>query len=221
MLLILSIIILSLAVFVLYPILRVFTFPSLKDFLNVPFNPRYIRAIRNSLIMMFLSTTTATLFGFLFAYTFTRTDVPLKKVFKFISLLPLFSPPFMVAFSYLMMFGKNGLITAHLLGLRVNIFGWHGLWLSETIAFFPVAALVMEGVLQSISPSLEYAGRNLGATGFTLFRTVTFPLARPGVAGAALLVSILILADFGNPIMIAGDFSVLATEAWLRVEGWG
>jgi len=79
----------------------------------------------------------------------------------------------------------------------------------------------MEGVLQSISPSLEYAGRNLGATGFALFRTVTFPLARPGVAGAALLVSILILADFGNPIMIAGDFSVLATEAWMRVEGWG
>jgi iron(III) transport system permease protein len=79
----------------------------------------------------------------------------------------------------------------------------------------------MEGVLQSIAPSLEHAGRNLGATGFKLFRTITFPLARPGVAGAALLVSIQVLADFGNPIMIAGDFSVLATEAWLRVEGWG
>ena len=54
----------------------------------------------------------------------------------------------------------------------------------------------------------------------TLFETITFPLARPGVAGAALLVSILVLADFGNPIMIAGDFPVLATEAWVRFE-WG
>jgi iron(III) transport system permease protein len=210
-----------LILFVLYPIVRVFTYPTLKDFVEVPRNIRYLRAIRNSLLMVVLSTSTATFFGFLFAYTVTRTDVPLKPVFKLISILPLFSPPFMVAFSYLMMFGKNGLITAHLFGLRVSILGWHGLWLSETIAFFPVATMVMEGVLQSIAPSLEYAGRNLGATGFTLFRTVTFPLARPGVAGAALLVSILILADFGNPIMIAGDFSVLATEAWLRVEGWG
>jgi iron(III) transport system permease protein len=126
----------------------------------------------------------------------------------------------MVAFSYIMMFGRSGLITHGIFGVRTNILGWHGLWLSETISFFPMAALAIESVLQSIPPSLEYAGRNLGATGFKLFRTVTFPLATPGVAGAALLVSILVLADFGNPIMIAGDFSVLATEAWLRVEGW-
>jgi len=214
-------IIVSLTVFVLYPIFRVFTFPAAFDFLRIPQNPRYLKAILNSLLMTGLSTTTATLFGFLFAYAVTRTDVPLKKTFRFISILPLFSPPFMVAFSYMMMFGKNGLISYQLFGIRLNIFGWHGLWLSETIAFFPIAALVMEGVLQSIAPSLEYAGRNLGATGFKLFRTVTLPLARPGVAGAALLVSIQVLADFGNPIMIAGDFSVLATEAWLRVEGWG
>ncbi len=187
----------------------------------MPQNQRYLRAIKNSLLMVVLSTTTATFFGFIFAYTITRTDVPLKKFFKVISILPLFSPPFMVAFSYVMMFGKSGLITAQLLGLRVSIFGWRGLWLSETIAFFPMAAMVMEGVLQSIAPSLEYAGRNLGATGFKLFKTITLPLARPGVAGAALLVSILVLADFGNPIMIAGDFSVLATEAWMRVAGWG
>jgi iron(III) transport system permease protein len=79
----------------------------------------------------------------------------------------------------------------------------------------------IEGVLRSISPSVEYAGRNLGADGFKLFQKVTLPLSTPGVAGAALLVSILVLADFGNPIMISGDFSVLATEAWMRVEGWG
>jgi len=136
-------------------------------------------------------------------------------------ILPCFSPPFMVAFSYMMMFGRNGLLTYGLLGVRPNIFGWHGLWLSQTISFFPVAAMVIEGVLRSISPNVENAGRNLGATGFRLFRTVTLPLARPGIAGAALLVSIQVLADFGNPIMIGGNFSVLATEAGLRVEGWG
>jgi len=214
------IIVASLLIFVIYPIVEVFLFPKAGDFLAVLKNPRYMKTLQNSLFMMLLSTLSATFLGFVFASTGTRTNVPGRKLFKLISLLPLFSPPFMVAFSYIMMFGKNGLITAGLLHAKVNIFGWHGLWLAQTIAFFPVAFLVMEGVLQSISPMLEYAGRNLGATGFTLFRTITFPLARPGVAGAALLVAIQVLADFGNPIIISGSFPVLATEAWMRIEGW-
>jgi len=214
------VIIASLLIFVIYPIAEVFLYPKAGDFIAIFKNARYMKTLKNSLIMMMLSTASATFFGFIFAFTTTRTNVPGRKIFKLISLLPLFSPPFMVAFSYIMMFGKNGLITAGLLNAKINIFGWHGLWLAQTIAFFPVAFLVMEGVLQSISPMLEYAGRNLGATGFTLFRTITFPLARPGVAGAALLVAIQVLADFGNPIIISGSFPVLATEAWMRVEGW-
>ncbi len=213
-------IVFCLLAFVVYPIVEVFLYPKANDFVSIFHNARYMRTALNSLMMLVLSTLSATFIGFIFAYTVTRTDVPGRKAFKFITLLPLFSPPFMVSFSYIMMFGRNGLITKGFLGLDVNIFGWHGLWLAQTIAFFPVAFLVMEGVLQSISPMLEYAGRNLGANGFTLFRTVTFPLARPGVAGAALLVAIQVLADFGNPIMISGGFSVLATEAWMRVEGW-
>jgi iron(III) transport system permease protein len=215
-----AIIVIALVLFVIYPIIRVFAFPAPRDFLTLFRDQRYMRSMLHSLVMVVLSTASSTLFGFLFAYSVTKTDLPMRQLFKGISILPLFSPPFMVAFSYLMMFGRNGLITMGIFGVRTNIMGWHGLWLSETISFFPVAAMTMEGVLRSIPPSLEYAGRNLGATGFKLFRTVTLPLARPGVAGAALLVSILVLADFGNPIMISGDYSVLATEAWLRVEGW-
>ena len=215
-----AVLITALVLFVLYPILRVFLFPGFSDYALTLQNSRYLKAAVNSLLMVLLSTSSATLFGFLFAYAIAKTDMPLARIFKVIVILPLFSPPFMVAFSYLMMFGKSGLITYGLFGVRTNILGWYGLWLSETIAFFPVAALTIESVLRSIAPSFEYAGKNLGATGGKLFRTVTLPLATPGVAGAALLVSILVLADFGNPIMIAGDFSVLATEAWLRVEGW-
>jgi iron(III) transport system permease protein len=198
-------VLLALGVFVLYPMEEVFRYPAIEDYLSIPKNARYVRAIYNTFIMVLLSTSSAVIVGFLFAYTFARADVPLKRVFRIISLLPLFSPPFMIAFSYILMFGRNGLISYTLLGHRYDIIGWHGLWLSETIAFFPMAALIMEGVLQSISPSLEYAGRNLGATGWRLFRTIT----------------IYVLADFGNPIMIAGNFIVLPTEAWSRVSGWG
>lgn len=210
-----------LLLFVLLPAAATLAFPGAGGYVAILGSPRYLKAAVNSLFITVLSTTTATLVGFLFAFTATRTDVPLHRVFRMIAILPLFSPPFMVAFSYMMMFGRNGLITYRLLGLRTNIFGWHGLWLSQTISFFPVAAMVIESALRSISPNVEYAGRNLGATGMRLLRTVTLPLARPAIGGAALLVAIQVLADFGNPIMIGGNFSVLATEAWLRVEGWG
>lgn len=212
---------LALGLFVIYPVLRVVLYPSLRDFLALPGNERYVAATLHTGVILVLSTSTATLVGFLFAYTVTRTTVPGRRLFRAIGLLPLFSPPFMIAFSYILMFGRNGLITYSLLGTRFNIIGWHGLWLSQTIAFFPIAALVMEGVLQSIAPSLEYAARNLGASGWQVFRTVVLPLARPGVAGAALLVGIYVLADFGNPVMIAGHYTVLPTEAWARISGWG
>jgi iron(III) transport system permease protein len=216
-----SAIFLVLGLFVVYPVLRVLIYPSLRDFWLFPSNERYLIATLHTGLIMVLSTTSATLVGFLFAYTFTRTTVPGKSVFRTLAVLPLFSPPFMIAFSYLLMFGRNGLVSYSLLGSRYDIIGWHGLWLSETIAFFPIALLVMEGVLQSIAPSVEYAARNLGAGGWHVFRTVVLPLARPGVAGAALLVAIYVLADFGNPIMIAGSFTVLPTEAWARISGWG
>ncbi|HTU03515.1 MAG TPA: ABC transporter permease subunit, partial [Candidatus Sulfotelmatobacter sp.] len=211
----------ALALFILYPVLRVLCYPTLRDFLALPATERYVTATMHTAVIVLLSTTTATLVGFLFAYTVTRTNVPGRRLFRAIALLPLFSPPFMIAFSYILMFGRNGLVTYTLFGSRVNIIGWHGLWLSQTIAFFPIAALVMEGVLQSVAPSLEYAARNLGAGGWQAFRTVVFPLARPGVAGAALLVAIYVLADFGNPVMIAGHYTVLPTEAWARISGWG
>jgi len=208
-----------LVLFVLYPAVRVLIYPRLADYLAVPDNPRWLQAARNSLLMMVLSTLTATAVGFLYAFAISRRDMPLRRLFQTLSVLPLFAPPFMVAFSYILMFGRQGLITKALFGLDVNIFGWQGLWLVQTVAFFPFAALVIGAVLEQISPTVEYAALNLGATVGGVIRTVLFPLARPGVAAAALVVAISVLADFGNAVVIAGGFPLLATEAWFRIEG--
>jgi len=208
-----------LVLFVLYPAVRVLAHPRLADYLAVPQNLRWVQAARNSLVMMLLSTLTATGIGFLYALATSRRDLPLRRLFQTLSILPLFAPPFMVAFSYILMFGRQGLVTKTLLGLDVNIFGWQGLWLVQTVAFFPFAALIISGVLEQVSPTLEYAARNLGATESAVMRTILFPLARPGVAGAALVVAISVLADFGNAVVIAGGYPLLATEAWFRIEG--
>ncbi|MDR5683235.1 MAG: iron ABC transporter permease [Armatimonadota bacterium] len=210
-----------LGAFVLYPAFRVLVYPSWQDYLAIPHSVRWVQAARNSLLMMVLSTATATLLGFVFAFATTRIDVPGRRFFRTVAMLPLFAPPFMVAFAYILMFGRQGLITRTLLGLDVNIFGWWGLWLVQTIAFFPLAMLIIAGVLDAVNPSLEHAARNLGADEWEVLRTVSVPLIRPGVAGAMLVVAISVLADFGNAVIIAGGFPLLATEAWFRMEGMG
>src|SRR5438552_12311778 len=197
---------LLIALFVLYPVFRVLAYPSATDFLAVLDHPRWLRAIVNTLVMTTLSTVTACLLGFVFALALTRPDLPGKGLFRTISILPLFSPPFAVAFSYLLLFGRLGLITHTVFHLRVDILGWRGLWLSQTISFFPIATLAISRVLENIPPSIEFVARDLGADEVSVFRTVTAPLARPGVAAAMLLVALYVLADFGNPLVI-GEIS--------------
>lgn len=210
-----------LGLFVLYPAFRVLIYPSFQDYLDIPKSLRWMQAARNSLVMMVISTLTASGVGLLFAFAVTRLDMPGRRFFRTIATLPLFAPPFMVAFAYILMFGRQGLITRSVLGLDVNIFGWHGLWLVQTIAFFPLAMIIIVGVLEAINPTLEHAARNLGASEWAVLREVSLALARPGITGAMLVVAISVLADFGNAVVIAGGFPLLATEAWFRMEGIG
>jgi iron(III) transport system permease protein len=209
-----------LTLFVLLPIIQVLTFPPLHDYLKLPENSRWIRATKNTFQMVLLSTCTSTMVGFLYALGLMRPNFPAREFFRLVAILPLFSPPFTIGFSYLLMFGRFGVITHGLFGVEVTILGWWSLWVVQTLSNFPYAALAIERALVATPPTLEAAARNLGGDGWAVFRTVTLPLARPAVAGAALLVGIYVLADFANPLVIGGDFPLLATEAWYRIDGW-
>jgi iron(III) transport system permease protein len=211
---------LALALFVLLPTLQVVTFPPLGDWAGLPGNDRWRRATGNTFRMVGLSTVTATLVGFVYAFALSRRDLPARGFFRLVALLPLFSPPFTLGFSYLLMFGRFGVITHGLAGLEVSILGWGSLWIVQTLTNFPYAALAIERMLAALPARLEAAGRNLGGGGLAVFLTVTLPLLRPAVAGASLLVAIYVLADFANPLIIGGDFPLLATEAWYRIDGW-
>jgi iron(III) transport system permease protein len=210
-----------LTLFVVLPIAHVLTFPSAADFLHLPENGRWVRATTNTLWMVALSTASATLLGFLYAFTLCRAAAPVRGALRLIAILPLFSPPFTLGFSYLLMFGRFGLITHGIAGLETTVLGWPSLWVVQTLTNFPYAALAIERVLEATPARLEAAARTLGGGGLAVFRTVTLPLARPAVAGAAMLVAIYVLADFANPLIVGGDFPLLATEAWYRIDGWG
>ncbi len=181
----------------------------------------FITSFKNTLMITVLSTTTAVLLGYLFAYAITRTDIPGKTLFKYVILIQLISPPFVTGMAFIMLFGRYGLITYGLFKKPFEIYGWHGLWAVQTLTFFPYAYLVLVGVLKSIDPTLEYAARVLGASDLRVFRDIVLPLSMPGVAAAMVVVAMNVLTDFGNPLLIGGNFVVLPVLAFMRVQGWG
>lgn len=213
-------IVLFVCYFAIWPVIKVITVPGLEDYGQLFTRTRWFNALKNSLFMTLVSTISCTAVAFLFAYTIARVDVPCKKLFRFITLLPIVSPPFIVALSYILLFGIQGIITKGVLGVSVDIYGRFGLWIVQTVTFFPYAYSVIYGVIRSISTNLEYAAYNVGATRWQVFRDVFFPLCRPGIAGGALIASINVLTDFGNPMMIGGDLALLPTEAYMQISGW-
>lgn len=180
---------------------------------------RFIDSFKHTIFSSLLSTASAIVIGFIYAYTMNYTDIPGKKFFRTVALLPMMAPSVISGLAFIMLFGRRGVITYSILHLKSDLYGWVGLWIVQTIAFFPLAYMTMSGVLKSISPNLELAAQNLGARGFTLFRTVTLKLAMPGILSAFLLVAINSFADFGNPMLVGGNYRVLATEAYAQVTG--
>ncbi len=211
---------LFLAAFVLYPVVLVTLAPGLDDWSRVLGTPRWRQATLNTLTMLALSTSSSLVLGFLYAFAVTKGQVAGRRVFEVVPLLLLVTPPFVGGLAFLLLLGRRGLVTSTLLGLDVSIYGWHGLWLAQTLSFFPVAYVILRSTLLAIDPTLAQAARDLGASRGQVLRTVTLPLATPGLLAAALFIAIAVLSDFGNPMLIGGRFRVLATEVYTQLTGW-
>jgi len=218
----------SIAIFVVLPLAKVFlaSFQSrgewtLDNYQLLVDRRLYRNALWNSLSVGAIVAVLSVMIGYLAAFVLTRLDVPGRKVLHLITILPIISPPFVSAVSMLFLFGFNGLITKQLLGLEdFNIYGMWGVVFSQVFTFAPIAYLSLRGVLAAISPTLEDAALNVGASKWQVFWKVTFPLTLPGVASAFLIAFIESLADFGNPLVLAGAaFPMLAPQAYLEITG--
>lgn len=214
-----SVVFLLFAVFIIYPFVKILLVPDVSDWIRALTEEEFVLAFAHTLYSSFVATFSAIILGFLFAYGIHYTDMPCKRFFQVVALLPTMAPSVVTGLAFIMLFGRRGFITWNLLHLKVDLYGPFGLWVAQTVAFFPLAYITISGVLKSISPNLELAAQNLGARGWYLFRTVTLRLATPGIASAFLLVAINSLADFGNPMLVGGNYQVLATEAYTQVTG--
>lgn len=213
--------------FIIYPLLKVITLSvynegqfTLQPWREILALRNWWRPLVNTIVLATIVGATSTLTGFIFAYAMRRVALPFKGLLRGLAILPIITPPFLLGLAAILLFGRNGLVTAGVFGVRTSaIFGLPGLVLTQTLSEMPVAFLVIGGMLGSLDLALEEASATMGATPRQTFFRVIWPLMRPGLANSFLLAFISSVADFGNPMVIGGDYSVLSTAIYLRITG--
>ncbi len=178
----------------------------------------------NSLLLAIMTALSTTVLGLAFALIATRTGFRFKRSLRVLTVLPIITPPFVIGLAVILLFGRAGAITQFLeyaLDIPASrwVYGLPGIWFAQTLAFTPISFLVMIGVVEGVSPSMEEAAMTLRANSWKAFTTISLPLMRPGLANAFLLGFIESLADFGNPLVLGGRYGVLSTEIFFAIVG--
>ncbi|HSX76131.1 MAG TPA: iron ABC transporter permease, partial [Shinella sp.] len=238
-----SLLVFLVAVFVFYPISSMFA-GSVQDF-DGSFNPDgFIRNMQDpgiwslncviggarcgvawrTLWLAIMTGLGSTLLGLAFALVATRTRFPYKKGLRLLTILPIITPPFVIGLALTLLFGRAGVITqglSDLFGVEPGrwLYGLTGIWIAQVLSFTPIAFLVLIGVVEGVSPSMEEASTTLRADRWRTFRRVSLPLMKPGLANAFLIGFIESMADFGNPLVLGGSHGVLSTEIFFAVVG--
>lgn len=235
----------SIAVFVLFPISTIFskvlflddgTFTPMAFFENVT-SFGVGRTLSNSLLLAVAVGMSSTFLGLCFSLFSVRITKRFKGVTRIFSMLPIVTPPFVIGLSLILIFGRNGTINDGLMALFGNdglfigdgnegwfkrsayIYGFWGIFLAQTLSFTPICFMLLVGMVSTINPAVEEASVTMRASDSQTFYYVTLPLLRPGIANAFLLAVISSLADFGNPMVLGGDYDVLATEIYFSIVG--
>jgi len=190
---------------------------TLQNFQKYFTTARTLNALWHSLYVSAVTTVIVTVIIFFFAYALTRTTLSGKTFYRNIIMLPLVAPSIVQALALIYLFGRNGLITAHLLGTEWNIYGATGIIISEVLYCLPHAFVILYTTLSAVDIRLDEAAESLGASPFKVFTRITLPSAKYGIFSAAALTFNLTITDFGNPVVIGGNYNVLATEIYAQV----
>ncbi|MDH4247874.1 MAG: iron ABC transporter permease [Deltaproteobacteria bacterium] len=178
----------------------------------------------NTLVLALVVGALSTLLGLTYALIAVRTAFRFRPLLRVLTVLPIITPPFVIGMAVILLFGRSGAFSNLMFewfGMPRSrwIYGFSGVAFSQVLAFAPIAFLVLIGVVQGISPALEEASQTLRANRWVTFWKITFPLMRPGIANAFLLGFIESMADFGNPMVLGGNFEVLSTRIFYAVVG--
>jgi iron(III) transport system permease protein len=219
------IIYLLIAVFIIYfaciPILSVVSSSFLVDNFRLD-QSQWNDIISHLLRSMKVSipvTIIVTIFGSIIAFTLKRIKFRGRSILRIVSLIPLINPPFVGSVSFIMLFGKRGLITHEILGLTRSPYGYTGIFVLQVLGLTSFAYILISSSLVRIDTSLEEAARNLGASSTRILKDITFPLMIPEIASAALLIFLASMADFTTPLIIGGSYQTLASYLYIQITG--
>ncbi|HPZ16560.1 MAG TPA: iron ABC transporter permease, partial [Sphaerochaeta sp.] len=185
---------------------------SLRNYIDFFRLPYYFTTLKHSFSVSIITTILAILVGVPMGYVTARYNIPGKPLLNAMVVVSLLSPPFIGAYSWIMLLGRNGFITnlVRHIGIEIpTIYGFKGLILVFTLKLFPFIYMYVQGALQSFDSSLEEAAENLGVSGFKKLMTVTFPLIMPTITAGAVVVFMTSLADLGTPMLIGEGYKVL------------
>ncbi len=226
----------ALLYFVAYPLYAVLResvmddagkFVGAANYVNFLKSEYFRQVFYNTLFTSGVATVGAVLIGLVFAYGMTRIDLPWKWLFMITAILPMITPPFINAFSLILLLGRNGVVNVFLekwLGFKFVIYGYHGIILSEILTTFPLAYLIISAAFSGLDSTLEDSAQDLGARPLRVLFTVTLPLITPAILTATLMVFMNNLSAFGAPALLGGGISVLAVESVVQILGvldWG
>lgn len=179
---------------------------------------RFVGIVGNTLLVAACATAITIVLAYGFAYAMHRSAMPFKRTLGIVALVPLFAPSLVQALGVLFLLGRNGIIN-RTFDLGIDIYGFWGIVVADVFYSFPHAYLILSAALAVADARLYESGRTLGASDLRLFFTVTLPSTKYGLMSAIFIVFTIVITDFGNPMVIGGDYDVLATEIYNQVSG--
>lgn len=215
-----------LVLFVLYPLCVILAksfvledgSAGVGNYVRYATEPRLLAITIRSLNVTICATAITVVLAYGFSYAMTRTQMAWKPFWRLCAMIPVFAPSLVQALGLQFLLGRNGLV-GNLLGIRIDIYGFWGILIADTLYAFPHAVLILTAALAISDRRLFEAARMLGASDRRIFWTVTLPGSRYGIMSAIFVVFTIVITDFGNAIVIGGDYSVLATEIYNQVSG--
>lgn len=197
---------------------------TLANFSRFLTSSLYIKATLNSIYTSLAAVFFAILLGLPLAYIMSRVAIPGKALFTSLATLPIIMPPFVGAYSWILLLGRNGLVTYFMkewFGITLpSIYGFTGITMAMALSYFPYVFLMVQGALSVADPYLEESATIMGAGFLRKLRTITLPLVLPAIAAGAITVFMRSIGNFGIPAILGGEFYVLPTLIFFQISGY-
>ncbi|MDR1246146.1 MAG: putative 2-aminoethylphosphonate ABC transporter permease subunit [Clostridiales Family XIII bacterium] len=225
-LLILSALILSFTVTLIFPLFSLLSkaffdksgaFAGIRNYIDYFGTPSLSVSIRNTAEVSSVTAVFSVLLGLAYAYALTRTNIRGKAFFRYTALIPIFLPTVVHALGLVYIFGRQGILTG--LGVETELYGRFGVILSEIIFTFPQAFLMFAVALEVADGRLYEAADSMGVSAVKRFFGITLPDIKYTVVNAFFVCFTLAFTDFGAPKVLGGGYNVLATDIYKQIAG--